>query len=173
MALNLIKSLLASAEVKASAVLGHDAIVKRMSTIAALYEKRTLEQQTAKAEMGALEQLFELSRLSGEGGVERQALEDRAELLHETIASAVALEPPPKTPKAEKVAKLRPSAGAVSKAEPPPEIRQSTKSSALKPWHKAIMCSDAFSPASSGTGCDASTTSMRCATPAGRGGVWW
>ena len=109
-ALNLIKSLLASAEVKASAVLGHDAIVKRMSTIAALYEKRTLEQQTAKAEMGALEQLFELSRLSGEGGVERQALEDRAELLHETIASAVALEPPPKTPKAEKVAKLRPSA---------------------------------------------------------------
>ena len=109
-ALNLIKSLLASAEVKASAVLGHDAIVKRMSTVAALYEKRSLEQQTAKAEMGALEQLFELSKLSGEGGVERQALEDRAELLHETIASAVALEPPPKTPKAEKVAKLRPSA---------------------------------------------------------------
>jgi hypothetical protein len=65
-ALNLIKSLLASAEVKASAVLGHDAIVKRMSTVAALYEKRSLEQQTAKAEMGALEQLFELSRLSGE-----------------------------------------------------------------------------------------------------------
>ena len=70
-------------------------------------------------------------------------------------------------------AKVRPSAGKVSSAEPPPETKQITKSSCVRPWHKAIMRSEALSPATSGTGWAASTTSMRCARPAGRGGVWW
>ena len=70
-------------------------------------------------------------------------------------------------------ASVRPSTGRVSSAEPPPEIRHSTKSFSVSPCTIASMRSDACIPAASGTGCAASTTSMRCTRPAGRGGVWW
>ena len=58
-------------------------------------------------------------------------------------------------------AKGMPSAGSASSAEPPPEIRQSTRSSG--PADRAIssMRAAAACPASSGTGCAASTISIR------------
>ena len=69
-------------------------------------------------------------------------------------------------------ASVRPSPGSVSSAEPPPETRHSTRSLALSPWVSASMRSAAAWPAASGTGWAASATSMRCTSPAGRGGVW-
>ena len=66
---------------------------------------------------------------------------------------------------------VRPSAGSVSSAEPPPEIRHSTRSSGVRPCASARMRSAACRPAASGTGCAASTTSMRSRQPGGRGGV--
>jgi hypothetical protein len=57
---------------------------------------------------------------------------------------------------------VRPSAGSVSSAEPPPEIRHSTRSSGVRPCVQARMRCAAARPAASGTGCEASTTSMRC-----------
>ena len=68
-------------------------------------------------------------------------------------------------------AKLKPSAGKVSKAEPPPEMRHSTKSSWVSPWVKDKISSAADNPAASGTGCDASTIFKRSGTPSGLAGV--
>ena len=69
-------------------------------------------------------------------------------------------------------ASVSPAAGAASSAEPPPEIRNSTRSSAVRPCAICTMRSVARRPASSGTGCEASTTSIR--PPAARyaGGTW-
>ena len=66
---------------------------------------------------------------------------------------------------------VKPSAGKLSKAEPPPEIRHSTRSSSVKPRVSSMMRWAAAIPAASGTGCAACTTSMRCASPTGRGGI--
>ncbi len=57
-------------------------------------------------------------------------------------------------------ASVIPSAGKASSAEPPPEIRTRTRSSAVSPDTLSRILRAAFDPASSGTGCDASTTSM-------------
>ena len=51
--------------------------------------------------------------------------------------------------------------GFSNSAEPPPEIRQSTVSSAVSPRTRDWMRRAASSPAASGTGWAASTTSMR------------
>ena len=56
--------------------------------------------------------------------------------------------------------RVRPGAGSASSAEPPPEIRHSTRSSALKALDASRMRAAAASPAASGVGCAASTTSM-------------
>ncbi len=56
---------------------------------------------------------------------------------------------------------VMPSAGSDSSAEPPPEIRHSTRSSAVRPRVSSTMRNAARRPASSGTGCAASTTLMR------------
>ena len=56
---------------------------------------------------------------------------------------------------------VSPGAGIESNADPPPETRNSTRSSAVRPWASAEMRAAAARPASSGTGCEASTTSMR------------
>ncbi len=58
-------------------------------------------------------------------------------------------------------ASVTPTAGAASKAEPPPEISASTRSVAVNPEIMAKMRAAAASPAASGTGCAASTISMR------------
>ncbi len=58
-------------------------------------------------------------------------------------------------------ASVRPGAGSESRAEAPPDIRQSTRSSAPAPSASARMRRAAASPAASGTGCEASTTSIR------------
>jgi len=57
--------------------------------------------------------------------------------------------------------RLNPGSGKGSSEEPPPEIRHSTTSSALRPCTSASMRWAASSPAASGTGCAASTISMR------------
>ncbi len=56
---------------------------------------------------------------------------------------------------------VTPGAGSASSAEPPPEIRHSSRSSAVSPEARARMRRAAVSPAASGTGCAASTTSIR------------
>ena len=57
--------------------------------------------------------------------------------------------------------RLTPSAGSVSRAEPPPEISAITLSSAFRPETSSRMRRAASRPAASGTGWDASTTSIR------------
>ena len=56
-----------------------------------------------------------------------------------------------------------PSAGSARSAEPPPEIRQSTRSSGPAPRASSRMRRAASRPAASGTGCEASTISIRVA----------
>ena len=56
---------------------------------------------------------------------------------------------------------VTPSAGKASSEDAPPDIRQMTRSSAVKPCASAAIRSAARRPAASGTGCAASTTSMR------------
>ncbi len=56
---------------------------------------------------------------------------------------------------------VSPAAGAASRAEPPPEMRQSTRSSGPRPFTASRIWLAALRPAASGTGCAASTTSMR------------
>jgi hypothetical protein len=56
---------------------------------------------------------------------------------------------------------VRPGAGIVSSEEPPPETSAITRSSAVRPCTRPAMRRVAARPASSGTGCAASTTSMR------------
>ena len=58
---------------------------------------------------------------------------------------------------------VRPSAGNESSAEPPPEIRHKTRSSGPASRASARMRWAALLPASSGTGCAASTISIRSA----------
>ena len=58
-------------------------------------------------------------------------------------------------------ASVRPGAGRASRAEAPPEIRHSTRSSAERPFTFSRMRPAAARPFSSGTGCAASTISMR------------
>ncbi|MPN27848.1 hypothetical protein SDC9_175282 [bioreactor metagenome] len=58
-------------------------------------------------------------------------------------------------------ASVIPGAGAASSAEPPPEISASTRSLALSPETRARIRAAAAAPAASGTGCAASTISMR------------
>lgn len=57
--------------------------------------------------------------------------------------------------------KVMPGSGKGSRAEPPPEISASTTSSAVRPSARASMRWAACSPAASGTGWAACTTSMR------------
>ena len=57
--------------------------------------------------------------------------------------------------------RVSPAAGRVNSAEPPPEIRASNRSSALKSLARPRIRSAACRPAVSGTGCAASTISMR------------
>ena len=57
-------------------------------------------------------------------------------------------------------AKVRPGAASASSAEAPPEIRQSTRSSAVSPPTAARMRAAAAAPAASGTGWEASMTSI-------------
>ena len=59
------------------------------------------------------------------------------------------------------MAELLLSGCTTSSEEPPPEIRHSTRSSAVKPCVRPRMRSAAAIPAASGTGCEASTISMR------------
>ena len=62
------------------------------------------------------------------------------------------------------VGERQPAAGSDSSDEPPPEIRQSTRSSGRQALHQRAGCAAAAStPAASGTGCAASTISMRSA----------
>ncbi len=56
--------------------------------------------------------------------------------------------------------RLMPSAGRVSRAEPPPETRNTTKSSEVRFATSACISRAAAIPASSGMGCDASSTLM-------------
>ena len=58
-------------------------------------------------------------------------------------------------------ASVMPSSGSGSKDEPPPEIRHSTVSSALRPCTRSSIRRAACRPAASGTGCAASTISIR------------
>ena len=58
-------------------------------------------------------------------------------------------------------ASVSPGAGIESSAEPPPETRHSTRSFAVRPRVSSTMRCAACWPAASGTGCEASTTSMR------------
>ena len=58
-------------------------------------------------------------------------------------------------------ARVRPGAGRLSKADPPPEISASTRSSGPSPRTISSMRPAARWPFSSGTGCDASTISIR------------
>ena len=51
--------------------------------------------------------------------------------------------------------------GKASKAEPPPDISASTRSSSVSPSTAFSTRFAASRPAASGTGCEASTTSMR------------
>ena len=58
-------------------------------------------------------------------------------------------------------ARLRPSPGRVSSADAPPEISATTRSSSVRPSTLSRMRRAASLPRSSGTGCAASTISMR------------
>ena len=66
--------------------------------------------------------------------------------------------------------KFKPSTGSDNKAEPPPEIRQSTTSSAVRPCVKSKIRCAACKPAASGTGCEASTISIRGGLPSSSAG---
>ena len=55
---------------------------------------------------------------------------------------------------------VTPSAGSAMSAEPPPEISASTRSSSVRPWTAFKMRAAASRPAASGTGCEASMTSI-------------
>ncbi len=56
---------------------------------------------------------------------------------------------------------VTPGVGRARSAEPPPEMRQISRSSAERPSASSRMRPAAARPAASGTGCAASTTSMR------------
>ncbi len=57
-------------------------------------------------------------------------------------------------------AKVSSPAGAGSSAEPPPQTSAMTRSSGVRPETSSVSRLAAFKPASSGTGCEASSTSM-------------
>ena len=57
--------------------------------------------------------------------------------------------------------RVSPGAGRASSDEPPPETSASTRSSGPRPWTRSRMRRAAASPAASGTGCAASTISIR------------
>ena len=67
-------------------------------------------------------------------------------------------------------ASVSPSAGSDSSDEPPPEISASTRSSSPSPCTSSRIRAAAARPASSGTGCAASTTSIRWQVRRGRSG---
>ena len=68
--------------------------------------------------------------------------------------------------------RVSPGAGIDSSAEPPPEIRHSTKSSGPSPCTRSRMRCAAAAPAASGTGCAASTTSIRPGRARYAAGTW-
>ena len=116
--LELMKMLLASAEVKSNARVGHDALVRRRVQAANVVEKRNSEQQRAVAEVEALEQLLELSTVADGKGVPQTWLEERLAMLSDAVNAADLLAPhshEEKLPKASSIS-TPPSAAKGSRA---------------------------------------------------------
>jgi len=101
--LELMKSLLSSAEVKSNARVGHDALVRRRAQAANVVDKRDSEHQRAVAEVQALEQLLELSTVADGKGVPQASLEERLAMLSDAVSAADLLAPPSHEEKLPKV----------------------------------------------------------------------
>lgn len=91
--LDLMKTLLGSAEMKTAQRIAHESIVKRRTQAANIVEKRRGEQQKLMAELQALEQLLELSLIADAKGVPQASVEERVAILSEGVSAAEALAP--------------------------------------------------------------------------------
>ena len=91
--LDLMKTLLGSAEVKTGQKLTHESLNRRHQQAIQVVDKRKLEQQRYLAEVQALEQLLELSTVAGGKGVPEERLEERMKMLSEAVSAAEALGP--------------------------------------------------------------------------------